>query len=135
MKKTRNQVNRSEHGGAGVKLLLVLLVLFLIGNAGINYIPVAYAGEDLKTEMHAAVLQGMAVVRGENPVDNVKKKLLSTVARSGAPEARVEVKSVNNVVTANVSYSKKIDLLPFGLYQYDYVFNHTATPAGLLFDN
>ncbi len=128
------QINQSERGGAGVKLLLILLVLGLIGNAGFNYIPVAYAGEDLKTEMHAAVLQGMAVVRGADPIENVKKKLTTTVARSGAPEAVVTVKSVNNVITANISYTKKVNLLPFGLYQYDYVFNHTATPSGLLFD-
>ncbi len=127
-------LNHSERGGAGIKLLLVLLALFLIGHAGYNYIPVAYAGTDLKQEMQAAVLQGMAVVRGEDPVVNVRKRILSVVSKSGAPEARVEVKALNQLVQAHVSYTKKVNLLPFGLYQYDYVFDHTATPSGLLFD-
>ena len=133
-KNERIGLDQSERGGAGVKMLLVLLVLLLIGHAGYNYIPVAYAGADLKQELQTAVVQGMAVARGEKPIDSVTKRVKGVIARSGFPGATVQTKEVNNVVQAHVTHTQKINLLPFGLYQYDYVINHTATPSGMLFD-
>ncbi len=50
----------SEKGGASVKLVAVLVVLFLVAHAGYNYIPVAYEAESFKQDMQTAVVQGMA---------------------------------------------------------------------------
>jgi hypothetical protein len=123
----------SERGGAGVKFLLVLLVLFLIGNAGYHFIPVAYAGESLKQDMQTAVVQGLAAPGRGSPVDLVKRKILISAESNNIPQdVIVEVKAVNNIVQAHVAYTKEVPVLPFGIYNYQYEFDHTATPAGFL---
>jgi len=126
---------KSEHGGAGVKLILVLLILFLIAHAAYNYIPVAYDSENFKQEMQTAVVQAVAMP-GSNmtPADTVKIKLRRAAANNNVPsDALIEVKPMNNVIRARVSYVKAVNILPFGLYKYNYQFDNTATPTGFLF--
>jgi hypothetical protein len=128
---------KSERGGAGAKLIMVLLVLFLIGNAAYNYIPVAYDGANFKQEMQTAVVSAVAMP-GSNltAVDSVKMKLQRAAGNNNVPNnALIEVKPVNNIVQAHVSYSKPVSMLPFGLYKYNYQFDNTATPTGFLFKN
>jgi len=123
----------SERGGAGVKLLMVLLVLVLIGNAGYQWIPVAYAGESLKQDMQTAVVQGLAAPGKTSPVDLVKKKIIMSVESNDVPgDVIIEVKASNNMIQAHVAYTKEVPLLPFGIYNYQYEFDHTATPSGFL---
>jgi len=131
MKYTMNR--RSEHGGAGVKLTIVLAVIFLIAHAGYNYIPIAYEGENLKQEMQTAVVQGMAAPMGVTPTAMLKGKLQRALLDNNIPpDALVEIKQVNNVVQAHVQYTKRVNILPFGIYKYNYNFDHTATPTGFL---
>lgn len=129
-----NQHRRSERGGAGVKLLLAGLVLFLIGHAGYQYIPVAYQGANFKQEMQTAVINAVAMPGvGKTPVDVVKEKVMAAVRSNQLPaNTLVQVKQANNVVQAHVSYSKQVPLLPFGIYNRTYQFDHTATPTGFL---
>lgn len=123
----------SEHGGAGVKFLIIAVVLFLIGNAGIQFIPVAYNGESLKQDMQTAVVQGLAMPGRLSPVDMVKQKIQSSVQSNDIPpDAFVEVKQVNKVIQAHVAYTKEVAILPFGIYTYQYEFDHIATPTGFL---
>ncbi len=123
----------AERGGAGVKFLLILVVLFLIAHAGYNYVPVAYSAESLRTDMQTAVLQGMALPGKVNPVDNVKARIAKAIQLNDIPpEAIVEVKQKGNALTAHVVYTKQVNILPFGIYKYNYVFDHTATPTGFL---
>lgn len=123
----------SERGSAGVKFLCVFAVIALVGHAGYNYVPVAYNAESVKTEMNTAVLQGIALPGKMNVVDNVKSRLQRTFAQNDVPaDAVLEVKQSGNTLTARVAYVKQVDLLPFGLYRYPFVFDHTATPAGFL---
>ncbi len=123
----------SECGGAGVKLLLVLLVLVLIGNAGYHWIPIAYAGESFKQDMQTAVVQGLAAPGRISPVDLVKKKIIASAESNDIPTDFVmEVKAANNSISAHVAYTKEVPLLPFGMYNYQYEFDHTATPIGFL---
>jgi hypothetical protein len=123
----------SERGGAGVKLLMVVLVLILIGNAGYQWIPVAYAGESLKQDMQTAVVQGLAAPGKASPIDLVKKKILASVQSNDVPpDVLIEVKAANNMIQAHVAYTKEVPLLPFGIYNYQYEFDHTATPSGFL---
>ncbi len=125
--------NDSERGGAGVKFLIFLGLIFLIAHAGYNYVPVAYSAESLKTEMETAVLQGMALPGKVNPIENVKARISRAMVQNQIPpEAIVEVKQAGNAITANVRYSTQVDMLPFGLYKYNYAFDHTATPTGFL---
>ncbi|MEO6587750.1 MAG: hypothetical protein ABIP06_00350 [Pyrinomonadaceae bacterium] len=126
---------KSECGSAGTKLIMVLLVLFLIAHAGYNYIPVAYEGENFKQEMQTAVVQAVAMP-GSNltPADTVKIKLKRAVLNNNIPDnALIEVKPINNVIRARVSYVKPVNMLPFGIYKYNYRFDNTVTPTGFLF--
>jgi len=130
-KETRNK--NSEQGSAKVKLAVVLSILFLLAHAGYNYIPVAYEGENFKQEMQTAVVQGMAVPSGITINDMVKGKLQRAMAANNIPpDAFVQVKQINNSVQAHVAYTKQVNMLPFGIYKYNYQFNHIATPTGFL---
>ena len=123
----------SERGGAGVKLLIVLLVIVLIANAGYQWIPVAYAGENFKQDMQTAVVQGFAATGRMSPVDVVKKKIISSAETNDLPADYIlEVKATSNSLSAHVVYTKEVPLLPFGIYNYQYQFDHTATPTGFL---
>lgn len=123
----------SERGSAGVKFVIFLAVLFLAANAGYNYVPIAYDAESMKTEMSTAVVQGLALPGKLNPVDNVKAKIQRAAQINGVPaDALIDVKQNGNVITAHVAYSKPVNILPFGIYKYNYQFDHTATPTGFL---
>ncbi len=122
-----------ERGSAGTKFIIFLAILILAGNAGYNYVPVAYDAESMRTEMSTAVLQGLALPGKLNPVDNVKAKLVRAAQINGLPaDALIDVKQNGNVITAHVVYTKPVSMLPFGIYKYNYQFDHTATPTGFL---
>lgn len=123
----------AERGSSSVKFLIIFAVILLVAHAGYNYVPVAYDAESVKTEMNTAVLQGLALPGKLNPVDNVKARLQKTFAQNNVPpEALLEVKMQGNMLTARVAYSKQVNMLPFGIYKYNYNFDHTATPTGFL---
>lgn len=131
--KNRKNNSDSERGGAGVKFLMVLTVLFLIGNAGYNYIPIAYEGQDFKQQMETAVVQGMAMPGNVNIVETIKAKLRRAAAANDIPpDAFIDVKQVNGINQARVAYTKQVKLLPFGFYNYTYRFDHTAMPTGFI---
>ena len=68
-----------------------------------------------------------------NPVDNVKTRVTKAIQENNIPaDAVVEVKQVGNAITARVAYSKQVNILPFGIYKYNYKFDYTATPTGFL---
>ncbi len=122
-----------ERGGAGVKFLIVLTLLFLIANAAYNYIPVAYEGEDFKQEMGTAVVQALAMPSSGDAIGTLKSKIRRVaLANDVPPDVFIDVKQVNNVYQARAAYSKPVKILPFGLYDYTYHFDHTATPTGFL---
>lgn len=122
-----------ERGGAGVKFLIVLTALFLIANAAYNYIPVAYEGEDFKQEMETAVVQALAMPGNGDATGTIKSKIRRVaLANDVPPDVFIDVKQVNNVYQARAAYSKRVKILPFGLYDYTYNFDHTATPTGFL---
>jgi hypothetical protein len=123
----------SERGSAGVKFLIVLVVIILVANAGYNYIPVAYAAESMKSDMQTAVLQGLAMPGKINPVDNVKTRLQKAIVQNQVPtDALIDVKQSGNSLSAHVTYTKEVNLLPFGMYKYMYHFDQTVTPTGFL---
>ena len=133
MKEKLKKDDCRERGGAGVKMIVVMLVLFLIGHAAINYIPVAYEGASFKEEMQTAVVQAIALPNGGNPVGATQLRVKRAADGNDLPsDTFIEVKQVKNIVQAHVIYTKKVNLLPFGLWVYDYQFNHVATPSGFL---
>jgi len=123
----------SERGSAGVKFAIVLTIIILAANAGFHYVPVAYEAESLKTEMMTSVIQGLAAPGKVNPVDIVKGRIEKAMAANSIPaDAILDVTQKGNVIQAHVSYTKKVSILPFGIYTYNYNFDHTATPTGFL---
>ena len=122
-----------ERGSAGVKFTVFMVVLLLGLHAGYNYVPVAYEAESLKTEMQTAVVQGLAMPGKMNPADNVKTRIQKAIATNNIPvDAVIDVRQNGAALTARVSYTKQVNILPFGLYRYDYRFDHIATPTGFL---
>jgi hypothetical protein len=125
----------AERGSAGVKFAITLAIILLVANAGYNYVPVAYEAESVKTEMSTAVLQGLAMPGKVNPVDNVKSRIQKAFVLNHVPaDALLDVKMAGGTITARVAYTKQVSLLPFGIFKYAYVFDHTATPSGFLLD-
>lgn len=127
----------SERGGAGVKLLLILVIIILLSNAGYNYLPVAYQGTSFKQEMDGAVIKGTVLpTTGKAPLEAVKNKLFQVARSSGIPDnAIIEVKQSGQTISGRVRYAKYVELLPFGLYTYTYTFDYTSAPAGFLIKN
>jgi len=129
------QKQSRERGGAGVKLAIVLVVLFLVGHAGYNYIPVAYQCAEYKEKMSEVVMQAYAMPNTPlNSLENVKAKLRKFGAENGVPaNAIIKVDKLSEgAMRAHVTFIKQVDILPFGIYRYDYNFNHTAQPTGFL---
>ncbi len=109
------------------------MVLALVGNAGINYVPIAYEGANLRQEMDTAVVRGLATGPRMNPVDVVKASLQKAIFENNVPaDAFVEVKQTPGAVQAHVVYTKQISMLPFGIYKYKYNFDYVAIPSGYL---
>ena len=133
MSSTKALERPSERGSAGVKFLIVFVVLVAAAHAGYNYVAVAYAGESFKQEMQTSVVNGMAMPGRMSPVDYVKNRLSKAMVDNELPKDTVlEVKQIGSSVQAHAIYSKPVPILPFGLYTYTYHFDHTAVPSGFL---
>ncbi|MCW5959134.1 MAG: hypothetical protein KIS76_03175 [Pyrinomonadaceae bacterium] len=131
-------INRnSERGGAGIKLLLALVVFILIGNAGYNFVPVAYQGESFKQDIDGAIVKGTVLpTSGKAPIDVVKKNLFQAAKVNNIPDdAVLEVTMKDKAITGHVSYTKDVELLPFGLWVYKYEFEYSSAPATFLVKN
>ncbi len=133
MRKVKSsQIGLNQKGNATAKFVVVFFALILVCYAGYNYIYAVYESQSLEQEMNTAVLQGSAQ-SGQKAIDIPKQRIQRVVKEYNLPEdTYIEVKIVNNFVQARVSYKKKISLLPFGLWEYDYVFDKTITPTGYL---
>jgi hypothetical protein len=131
--KKLNKDRNSERGGAAVKFLLVFIVLLLAANAGFNYVPVAYNGASFRQEMDTAVVKALGASGRLKPMEVVQASVQKAVLDHNIPEdAFVEIKPVNGVVEAHVAFTQKVNMLPFGLYRYDYNFDYVARPQGYL---
>jgi len=123
----------NERGGAGIKFLIIALVLVLLANAGYNYIPVAYEGASFKQEMDTAVVKGLAAFGQLKPADIASAHLKKAAYTNNLPpDAVIDIKATGKGLTASAWYVKQVNILPFGLYKYKYEFNYTATPSGYL---
>lgn len=123
----------SERGAAAVKFLVVFLVLAFAANAGLNYVPVAYNGASFKQEMDTAVVKALGASGRIKPLEVVQASIQkASVDHSIPDDAYIEIMPVNGVIEAHVSYTQTVNMLPFGLYKYDYNFDHVARPQGYL---
>lgn len=132
MKNILIRSRQNQHGSAGAKMVVVLVILFLIGHAAVNFIPVAYQGANFKEEMQSAVVQGSALPTG-NPVATTQVRIKQSADSNNLPaDTIIEVKQIKGGIQAHAIYTKKVNILPFGIYVYNYKFDHTAAPIGFL---
>ena len=132
MKKLNNE-RSSERGSAAIKFTIAILVLALCAHAGLNYVPVAYEGASFKQEMDTAVVKGLGASGRLKPLEVVQASIQKASNDYSIPEdAYVEVRPVNGVVEAHVAYTREVNILPFGLYKYNYNFDYVARPQGYL---
>jgi hypothetical protein len=133
MKKLNCSNRSSERGSAGLKFLFVFLVIALTAHAGFNYVPVAYQGASFKQEMDTAVVKGIGASGRIKPTDVVAASIKKASFHFDIPDdATIEITPVNGVVEAHVAYQRQVDMLPFGLYKYNYDFDYVAKPTGYL---
>jgi hypothetical protein len=59
-------------------------------------------------------------------------RLKNYLTKNGINDAFIDVKSEGGMMRGTVKYTKTIDILPFGLYKYQYNFDNTDSPAGFL---
>ena len=134
MKFTTQKIH-SERGSASVKFMAILLFIVLLANAGYNYVPVAYDGASFKQEMETAVVKGLAASGQMKPMDVVTSHIRRAASEYGVPqEALIEITPNKGYISAHASYQKNVNILPFGIYKYQYKFDHTAAPKGYLLD-
>lgn len=123
----------SERGSAAIKFLIILVGIVLLANAGYNYIPVAYQGASFRQEMDTAVVKGLAASGSMKPLEVVKAHVSKAAADNDVPnDALIEIVPMGNHIQAHVTYQKKVNMLPFGLYKYNYDFDYVAAPQGYL---
>lgn len=123
----------SERGSAGIKFLAVFVFIALVAHAGYNYIPVAYDGASFRQEMDTAVVKGLSASGRLKPLDVVTAHIQKALTDYKVPaDAVVEVTPLKDHIEAHVEYTKKVNILPFGIIKYDYKFNYTAAPQGYL---
>ena len=123
----------SERGSAGVKFLALMLFIVLLAHAGYNYVPIAYNGASFRQEMDTAVVKGLAASGQMKPVDVVKAHVQRAAADYQIPsDAFIEIKPGQGHISAHASYRQPVNMLPFGIYKYNYEFNYTAVPTGYL---
>ncbi|MBA3351831.1 MAG: hypothetical protein H0U23_05295, partial [Blastocatellia bacterium] len=129
--KTISNDRKSERGSATIKFTLVFVVLALLAHAGWNYVPVAYEGASFRQEMDSAVVKGLAASGRIRPLEVVQASIRKASNDYNIPEdAYVDVKPVSGVIEAHVVYTRSINMLPFGIYKYDYNFEYVARPTG-----
>lgn len=123
----------SERGSAGIKLLVALVAIVLVFNAGYHYVPIAYEGSSFKQELDTAVVKGLSASGRLKPFDVMKAHVEKAAFDNDIPkDAVIEIGDASGAMQIHASYKKPVDILPFGLYRYTYAFDYTATPQGYL---
>jgi hypothetical protein len=83
--------------------------------------------------MDTAVVKGLAASGMMKPMDVVKASIQRAINNySIPPEAVIEIKPQGQMIQASIRYTKKVSILPFGMYNYNYNFDYTAAPQGYL---
>ena len=126
----------SERGGAGAKLLIFGVLAFLIAHGLYNYGMTSYQAANFKQDLQTAVVQGVTLpTTAGDPKVIIQKKIATIIPLHQLPsDTFYEVKKNGTTYSARVYYQVVVPILPFGLYDYNYVFDHTATPGDFYSD-
>ncbi|MEQ1764217.1 MAG: hypothetical protein ABL984_13890 [Pyrinomonadaceae bacterium] len=123
----------SQRGSATTKFLIIFVFILMLAHAGYNYVPIAYNGASFRQEMDTAVVKGLAAAGQIKPVEAVTAHIRKAANDYRIPsDAVVEISNDKGHVTAHATYQQPVNILPFGIYKYNYKFDYTATPQGYL---
>jgi hypothetical protein len=126
-------VRPGELGGSKATLTIILVILFLGGYAGINYVPIAYSESDIKTQMQTITTNAIilpASTTNNNQVAWTTAELNHLAQNYDLPPSVFKAEIAGPAVKASINVHRKIPLLPFGLYNYEYDFVYSASSAG-----
>lgn len=117
----------SEQGSAGLKFLLVMVVLCLVGYAGYLYVPVAFQAHTFKDLMqHYA---DVAVTQG-NPPSWAGEQLAKSAAEYDVPpNAVITPTQRDSRIEVRVQFVRPIE---FPGYTYNYEFDYTVKSTAFL---
>ena len=83
--------------------------------------------------MDTAVVKGLAASGRMKPVDVVTAHVRKAAADYQVPDdALIEIVPGQGHIAAHASYRQPVNILPFGIYKYNYQFDYTAVPTGYL---
>ena len=133
MKESTKQYLADERGSASAKFFVLLAFIVLLAHAGYNYVPVAYNGASFRQEMDTAVVKGLAASGRMKPAEVIVAHMKKAASDYKVPsDALIEIKPGEGYIAAHASYQLPVNILPFGMYKYNYQFDYTATPTGYL---
>ncbi len=119
--------NKSEHGGARLKFLIVAALIFIGAYATYQFVPIAYQSYQLKDLMQHDV--DTAVALGK-PASWVQDQLVKSSEEYGIPStALITPLQEDNRVQVRVQFIKPIE---FPGFVYNYEFDHTAKSSTFL---
>jgi hypothetical protein len=121
---------RDQQGSAKVYAIAAVTVIFLMIHAGWNFFPVLYQCESFKSELKNSVLQVQSLPRrpDESVTDKLKKRLRMVANDNGVPaNANIEVSDNSSGLRARVRFIREVNILPFGLYKYQYNFDESGS--------
>jgi Flp pilus assembly protein TadG len=121
-----------ERGNATAKFLVVIVLLFLIGYGGYNYLITWYQCAEVQTAMKESIDRAnMSSMATDRDPEKIKQYIQRKGASNNMPaDAVIKIEKSENGVAARVQFTRDVAILPFNLYNYKYVFNQTAGPPG-----
>ena len=123
----RRVSKKSEQGGARLKFLVVVAIIFIGAYGAYQFIPLAYQSYQLKDLMQHDV--DTAVALGK-PASWVQEQLVKASQDYGIPaNAVITPLQEDNRVQVRVQYTQPIE---FPGFVYNYEFDHTAKSSTFL---
>ena len=133
LKNSEFVVRRGELGGSRITLTIVLVVLALSIFAGYNFIPIAFADSDIKTQLQTIATNAVilpASTTGNQHINWSTTEMNRLANSYEIPKTAFKAEMVGPAVKCSINLKRKIPILPFGIYTYEYDFVHSATSAG-----
>lgn len=123
-----------ERGSATTRFLGVVVLLFLVGYGGYNYIVTWYQCSHFKEKMQEIITQAYALPNNKslNSVEGVQNKIREIGTYDSVPDdAEITVERQKTGIVARAVFVRQVDILPFNMYKYKYYFDYTAKPPSL----
>lgn len=124
---------RGELGGSRITLTIVLVVLALAIFAGYNFIPIAFADSDIKTQLQTIATNAVilpASTTGNQQINWSTTEMNRLATSYDIPKTAFKAEMAGPAVKCSINLKRKVPILPFGIYTYEYDFNYSAVSAG-----